>query len=215
MTDYYVYLKLGFHSGSSSQIDTIPLRVNSAQISVDKSIPNLPVPLSGLVTGESTTVALDLGMSNKRISISGAILGYPHTVIRRTHTTSGGTEVELQFTAHEIAQLIASGVDSTGAATYQAINELVLLMPSGVDETYSNRASNENIPFSFRARGNALEKDNRNVVLPLSFPLADSHADFAGYQGIKGFISSFGFTFSAENLEVEFNLDFTAATVLG
>lgn len=215
MTDFYVYLKLGVHTGSSTQIDTIPLRVNSAQFSVGKSIPNLPVPLSGLITGESTTVALDLGMSSKTISIGGSILGYPHTVLRRTHTKIGDSEVELKFTAHEIAQLIASGVDSTGIASYQAINELVLLMPSGVDEEYVNRTNNENIPFSFRARGNSLKKDNKNVALPLSFPLSDSHSNFNGYQGIKGFISNFGFTFSAEALEIEFNLDFTAATVLG
>jgi len=216
MSDFYVYLKLGFHSGNSSQIDTIPLRVNSAQISVDKTIPNFPIPLSGLVTGESTTVALDLGMSNKRISIAGAILGHPHTIIRRTHTKSGGAEVQLQFTAHEIAQLIASGVDSTGIASYQAINELVLLMPSGVDENYANRTANENIPFSFRARGSALEKDNRNVPIPLDFPTSNTGANFSelGYQGVKGFVSSFGFTFSAETLEVEFTLDFTVANVL-
>jgi len=153
-------------------------------------------------------------MSSKRIDLTGIILGHPHTVIRRTHTKSGGSAVELKFTAHEIAQLIASGVDSTGLASYQAINELVLLIPSGVDEDYSNRTSNEDIAFSFRARGGALQKDNRNVAFPLDFPLADSHADFAGHQGMLGFISSFGFTFSGETLEIPFNLSFTVASVI-
>lgn len=215
MTDYYAYLKIQKHSGSSSQIDTIPLRVESAQFGVDKSIPNFPIPLSGLVTGESSTVALDLGMSSKRIDLTGVIMGHPHTIIRRTHTKdSGGSPIELKFTAHEIAQLIASGVDSTGLASYQAINELVLLMPSGVDENYANRTTNENIPFSFRARGSALQKDNRNVAFPLDFPTASSHSDFAGYQGMLGFISSFGFTFSGETLEIPFNLSFTVASVI-
>lgn len=211
-----VYLKLGAHAGTSSTQNVIPLKVVTVSVSVDKQIPAFPIPLSGLATGESITAALDLGMSNKRISISGAILGHPHTIIRRTHTTSGGSEVELKFTAHEIAQLISSGVDSTGIASYQAINELVLLMPSGVDENYTNRANNENIPFSFRARGSALEKDNRNVPIPLDFPTSNTGANFSelGYQGVKGFVSSFGFTFSAETLEVEFTLDFTVANVL-
>lgn len=215
MPDFYAYLKIQKHSGSSSQIDTIPLRVESAQFGVDKSIPNFPIPLSGLITGESSTVAVDLGMSSKRIDLTGIILGHPHTVIRRTHTKdSGGSAIELKFTAHEIAQLIASGVDSTGLASYQAINELVLLIPSGVDEDYANRASNEDIAFTFRSRGSALQKDNKNVAFPLDFPLADSHSDFAGHQGMLGFISSFGFTFSGETLEIPFNLSFTVASVI-
>ena len=84
----FVYLKLQQHKGTSTSVDIIPLKVQSISISVDKAIPNLPVPLSGLATGESATVALDLGMSNKRISLTGIIL---ETTLERSHTSGSLT----------------------------------------------------------------------------------------------------------------------------
>jgi len=207
MPDYYAYLKLAqFDDETSIDVDTFPLRVVSANFSVDKTIPNIPVPLSGLFTGESVTAALDLGMSNKRVSLSGFILPME---LKRSH--SGSTAIN--FTAHEVAQMIASGVDSTGLARYQAIDELVILMPSTVDEDY-NEVAERNIPFTFHARGAALSLDNKNVVLPFSFPTT-ADVSVGKYKGLRGFISSFGFTFSGETLEVEFTLDFTIASVLG
>ena len=152
--DYFVYLKLQKHSGSSASIDTIPLRVNNIQFSVDKQIPAI-VFLSGLATGESATVALDLGMSNKRISLSGFITETP---IQRSHTKTGSTPTTLNFTAHELAQLIASGVDSTGIASYQAVNELVILMDSKVDENYVDRGSTKRIPLTFTSRGFSIKR---------------------------------------------------------
>ena len=208
-----VYLKLQHHSGSSRVVDVIPLKVNSVGVSVDKSIPSLPVPLSGLFTGESSTAALDLGMSNKRISLDGFIV---ETEMARSHTKSGGSATTLKFTAEETAQLIASGVDSTGLARYQAINELVVLIPSKVDETYAQRANDaeKNIALTFASRGNTLEKDNQFVALPKAFPLPEDHSDFAGHIGLTGFIQSFSFNLSAETTEVSFNLEFVVAAVI-
>ena len=200
-----VYLKLQAHSGSSATIDTIPLRVNSVSVSIDKTIPAIPVPLSGLATGESSTVALDLGMSNKRISLSGFLVD---TEIRRTHTETGNVPDTLTFTAQELAQLIASGVDSTGLAKYQAINELVVLIDSKVDENYTQRASSIDIPLTFRARGDANRKDNQNVIGSLSFPTS------ATSKGLSGFIQSFSYEMTGETVEVSFNLEFVVANVL-
>ena len=201
--DYFVFLKLQKHSGSSSSIDTIPLRVNSISLSVDKTIPAIPIPLSGLVTGESSTVALDLGMSNKRISLNGFITETP---IQRTHTKTGSTPTTLNFTAHELAQLIASGVDSTGIASYQAVNELVILIDSNIDENYADRGGLKRIA--------SLSKDNTNITIAGDFPLADNHSDFAGHKGVKGFIQNFSATLSAESVDVEFSMEFAVATVL-
>tara|TARA_R100001510_G_scaffold53629_1_gene55410 strand:- start:2733 stop:3347 length:615 start_codon:yes stop_codon:yes gene_type:complete len=201
----YVYLKLQKHSGSSATIDTIPLKVNSVSVSVDKTIPAIPIPLSGLATGESTTVALDLGMSNKRISLNGIIVD---TEIRRSHTKSGGSATNLTFTAQEVAQMIASGVDSTGLASYQAINQLVVLIDSKVDENYTARASTVQIPLTFRARGNALEKDNTNVVGSFSFPTSSTS------KGLSGFIQSFSYEMTGESIDVSFSLEFVVANVL-
>ena len=66
MSDFYVYLKFKNFKGTDISINTIPLRATSVSISVDKTIPAFPIPLSGLATGESVTAALDLGMSNKK-----------------------------------------------------------------------------------------------------------------------------------------------------
>ena len=198
-----VYLKIAKHSGSSASIDTIPLNVTNVSISVDKQIPAFPIPLSGLATGESQTAALDLGMSSKRISLQGFI---NETTIRRTHKETGGTADTLTFTPQEIAQLIASGVDSTGLAEYQAINELVILIPSKVDENYV-QVTERDIPLSFRARGNPNELDNTGVSSSLSFPTPTSG-------GLKGFIQQFGCELSAESVDISFNLEFVVAFIL-
>ena len=196
----YVYLKLQQHKGTSTSVDVIPLKVNSVSVSVDKTIPNLPIPLSGLTTGESATVALDLGMSNKRISLSGVIL---ETQMERSHTSGA-----LTFTAQEVAQMIASGVDSTGAARYQAINELVVLIDSKVNENYADRGGTTQIPFTFASRGASLEKDNKFVILARDFPTSSTS------KGLTGFIQSFSFDLNAETVEVSFNLEFVVANVL-
>lgn len=212
----FVYLKLQNHSGTSETIDTIPLKVTSVSVSVDKTIPDFAIPFSGLATGESTRIALDLGMSNKRLSLTGVIL---ETEIQRTHTKSSGTPVSLLFTPQETAQLIASGVDSTGLAKFQAINELVVLTKSFVNENYVDRGKaadasvstngtvSINIPLTFRSRGAALEKDNTNVIAPGVFPTAQTSP------GLQGFIQSFSYELSSETVEVAFNLEFVVANV--
>ena len=112
----------------------------------------------------------------------------------------------LTFTPQEVAQLIASGVDSTGLAEYQAINELVILIPSKVDENYV-QVTERDIPLSFRARGNPNELDNTGVSNSLSFPTPTSG-------GLKGFIQQFGCELSAESVDISFNLEFVVAFIL-
>jgi len=215
---YHVYLKLQKFSGSDLQIDTIPLRVQSVSISVDKTVPNISIPFAGLATGESEKIALDLGMSTKRLTLTGVILD---TTIKRSHTETGSpaTPTSLEFTAQEIAQLIASGVDATGLTRYQAFNELLVMIDSKVNENYADRAKaadstatlgslTEQIPFSFAARGDAFSKDNTNIALPRQFPSKTSTT------GLKGFVSQFSFDLNAESVEVTFTMEFTIATIL-
>ena len=200
--EHNVFLKLQvFDESDGLYINTIPLKAESVDFSTDKTIPSFPIPLSGAVTGEATTVALDLGMSNKTINLRGVITDQ---TITKKH---GSNSKVLNFTAHEIAQMIASGVDSTGLAEHQAFNELVVLMPSIVDKDYNQVASRQ-IPFTYRSRGGSLSLDNSRVPLPFSFP--DSITD----DGVKGFIRSFGFTFSGETRFIEFTMDFQVATIL-
>lgn len=140
-------------------------------------------------------------MSNKTVNIKGIITE------QTIHKKFGSSEKIRTFTAHEIAQMIASGVDSTGLAEHQAFNEIVVMMPSKVDKNY-NQVTERQIPFTWRSRGDNLKLDNTRVPLPFDFP--DSMTD----DGVKGFIRSFGFSFSAENIFVEFTMDFQVATIL-
>ena len=198
MPDYYVYLKTGKHSGNDgATINTIPLRATSVSVSTSKTIPSMQVPLSGLVTGESETVALDIGMAGKSISISGFI-------VDGALTRHGST---VNMTSQEIAQLIHSSVDSTGVAQNQAIVELVFLIESKVDRGY-NEVTKRNIPFTYHARGGNNLLDNLNVPFRTEFP--DAETD----DGLKGFIRQFSTTFTSHTVEVDFSLEFEVARIL-
>jgi|TARA_R100000149_G_C5881025_1_gene146131 hypothetical protein len=216
--EYYVYLKTQMFEDGETDItkNTIPLRVVSASFSVSKTIPAFPVPLSGIATGESITAALDLGMADKSISLQGFLID---TTITKDRVGSGRDEdfSTLTYTAHEVAQMIASGVDSTGLAKNQAFSELVILYPSfvGNDQTQqragvdvNNIDTAVNVPFNFASRGDNNTSDNLGVPAKISdFP------DSATAKGVTGFIRSFSFDFSAETVEVSFNLDFQVASI--
>ena len=207
----YVYLKTQAYTGTNLSINTIPLDVSSVGISVTKTIPAFPVPLSGVAAGESITAALDLGMATKGISLTGTITD---TLITKT---INGVNTTLTFTAHEVAQMIAAGVDSTGFAKNQAFSELVILMPSFVDSNYAARAGIDTndrstgtlIPLTFGSRGGANSKDNKGVPTPFSvFP--DASTDL----GLTGFVRSFTTNFEAEAFDLSFTLEFEVASVV-
>ena len=207
----YVYLKTQAYSGTNLSLNTIPLQITSVGVSVTKTIPSFPIPLSGVIAGESITAALDLGMANKAISLAGVI---NDTSITKT---IGGATTTRTFTAHEIAQIIAAGVDSTGFAKNQAFSELVILMPSFVDSNYetrngvdvSDRSTGVLIPLTFGSRGGSNAKDNKGVPSPFSlFP--DSSTDI----GLTGFVRSFSTNFEAEAHDLSFTLEFEVASVV-
>ena len=210
---HYVFLKLSAHdSGDGLTKNVIPLKVTSVSCSVSKTIPSIPIPLSGSIFGESSTTALDIGAASKSLSLTGVILS--ETI---TKQYSDGTDKSLKFTAHEIAQMIASSVDSTGTAINQAISELVVLMPSFVKSDYTYRAGVDGVfntddasilvPFTFASRGTANNLDNEGVVLPNSFP------DSSTAKGVEGFLRSFSFDLAADTIEISFSMDFEVARV--
>ena len=214
----YVYLKFGQYSETDSSdltINTIPLNVTSVGVSVSKTIPAFPIPFSGIVTGESVTAALDLGMATKQIDLSGFI---SETTLRKTRTAfDGATEDDdtaRVFTAHEIAQMIASGVDSTGLQNNQSMNELVILYPSNVDEKYRDRDADGTgsrghlIPFNFASRGTEGFGDNDGVSFRGSkFPETSTST------GMTGFIRSFSFNMEAEAVDLSFSMQFEVAII--
>jgi len=207
MTDY-VYLKLNaFGDGSIDlTVDTIPLKITEVAISVSRKVLDFTIPLSSVATGESLTVGADFGAAEKTIELTGFLVD---SDIQKSHTTTRPL-----FTAQEIAQMIAASVDSSSLAKYQNFNEIVILIPSNVDSNFVDRDASggigsrgDLIPFTFRARGDANEKDNTRVPAPFSFPNNQTES------GLSGYISQFGFRLSGENTDVSFTMSFKVANI--
>ena len=197
--EHVVFLKLGAYKTNDLITNTIPLKVTSVELATNKTIPSMEVPFSGALSGESMTAALDLGMASKTVGLSGFILG--DSITRKW--AEDDTNTVLNFTAIEIAQMIHSSVDSTGIQIYQAVNELVFLYDSKVDNVGAQRTSPVAIPFT----GARKEKDNRGAILSKDFP-TDRYSE-----GIKGFIRSFSTTIDSETIDISFTLQFEVATV--
>tara|TARA_Y100000114_G_scaffold125768_1_gene121990 strand:+ start:4608 stop:5294 length:687 start_codon:yes stop_codon:yes gene_type:complete len=209
---HYVFLRIGAGANSGNELtdNIIPLKATSVDISTSKTIPSLDVPFSGLLTGESVTAALDLGMSSKTVSVTGFIL--EDTITKKF--SKGSSAITRTFTAIEIAQLIHSSVDSTGLQSFQAINELIFLFDSKVDENYAQRTpdgATQLIPFTFSARGEggitSGTLDNQGVAFPKPFPVNEYS------EGLKGFIRSFNTTIDSTTIDIAFTLQFEVASV--
>ena len=216
-TEHFVFLKTGmFDESEGLNVNSVALKATSINISVNRSVPNIPVPLSSLIRGEAERVGVDLGFGDKSVEIQGFIT---NQTIRRTHTRTdpndeGSAVVALDMTAEEVAQLIASGVDSSGLARHQTMNELVFKINSNIDETYTERTTPLFIPFTFASRGDAFEKDNKGVPFPSAFPSGTTQADLDKETGLKGYIESFSFGLEGDApTDISFNLSFKVARI--
>ena len=200
----YVYLKLGagYNGPTDTTTNIIPLKVTTVNISTSKTIPNVPVPFSGLLTGESVNVALDMGMSSKSIKLTGFIL---ESEITKRFSDSEDAKVRT-FTAIEIAQMIHSSVDSTGIQPMQAVNELIFLYDSKVANNYDQRSATL-VPFNWHSRGLRGELDNLGAVLSKPYP------DDSNDEGILGYIESFDCNIESTTIDISFNLSFAVANV--
>lgn len=198
-----VFLKTNYHASQADNedytTDVIPLNVTSISISTSKTIPSFPIPLSGIASGESVTAALDLGMASKTVSLSGFITD---ASLKKNFNTSA-----LEFTAFELAQILHSSVDSTAIARNQSVSELVILMPSKVDENY-NQVTQRDIPFTYRSRGSPLSKDNYLVPFSQDFPTTSTS------KALEGFVRSFSCNIEAETTDISFSLEFEVAQVV-
>lgn len=188
---------------SSGQIDSdnaltnrIMLRVPSISISTNKRASSQPIPFSGIVTGQSRSVMIDLGTATKSIQISGAIL-HDQIISRRY-----GDEdpINVVMTGYEVAQLLHSAIDSSFVQPNQHISKMVILFPSrvGKDYTYHTGVSADTnledlplIPFTWNSR----TKDEANSVPITHFPTLDT--DLFEIDGIAGFIDNFSTTFNS------------------
>ena len=78
---HYVYLRLGSAKENDLTVNTVALKAETVSVSTTKTVPSFNVPLSGMFSGESRTVALNLGMASKTVSIQGQITD--QTIIRK------------------------------------------------------------------------------------------------------------------------------------
>ena len=190
-------------------MNRIALNALSVTINTNKTIPNVPVPLAGAVTGESVNLAFDMGIASKTISVSGVLL---EQQLKKTKTEVSDA-VTVTFTPFELAQLIHAYVDSSSFQDDQNINKLIILIPSKVDNNFTARTE-VNIPFTFKNR----VYDNSFTAftdVPVEAFEADNSIDDNSFEGITGFVRSFSTTFTGEQPNtVEFQLEFEEAKVI-
>lgn len=220
-SDFMVFLELARRSAgditeTSFQTNRIGLFVNDVNISTNKTIPAIQIPFSGTITGESKTIAVDLGMAQKTISLTGTIL---EQTITKQNTENSSSSISKTLTALEISQLIHSYVDSSFIQEDQNLKKLVIFIPSRVDtnfEYHDNVDSTTDIrnlplvPFSWANRA----YDRKQTILASDFPkiLSDSSMELSG---VSGFIRSFQTTITGANFPaVEFTLEFEQSSTL-
>jgi len=209
-TNYKVFLELQRRNDvGTGTMNRIALNALSVTINTNKTIPNVPVPLAGAVTGESVNLAFDMGIASKTISVSGVLL---EQQLKKTKTEVSDA-VTVTFTPFELAQLIHAYVDSSSFQDDQNINKLIILIPSKVDNNFTAR-SEVNIPFTFKNR----VYDNSFTAftdVPVEAFEADNSIDDNSFEGITGFVRSFSTTFTGEQPNtVEFQLEFEEAKVI-
>jgi len=236
-TDFKVFLELARRAqvddGTARAVNRIPLFVREIQVSTQKTVPTIPIPFAAVATGASETLAFDMGISTKTLSLSGVLLD--QTISKDTQE-SDTSRKERILSCFELAQLIHSYVDSSQAQEDQNLNKLIILIPSRVDTNFDyHDATTETkdldqlplIPFTFDNRRyderfkrqiNQQIENLTGVSDLVSLTTISAFTDISELDeipGMSGFIQSFDTTFSGEQPNsVEFSLNFEVATVI-
>lgn len=228
IAQFNVFLELQRRNDQGTDIQTnrIPLLVTEVGISTNKTVPNMGIPFSGAVRGESTNLAFDVGLAQKTVSLQGILLDQEIT------KNSDGTAKTVTLTSFEMAQLIHSYVDSSAFQDDQSMNKLLIFYPSRVDNTFSYRKDGSSvdynptnypdddqlprIPFNWKNRA----YDNAQTILSgntLEEPstVFDVLEKSKNQIGLTGFIRSFTSTIAGEQYpSINFTLEFEEARVI-
>ena len=228
IAQFNVFLELQRRNDQGTDIQTnrIPLLVTEVGISTNKTVPNMGIPFSGAVRGESTNLAFDVGLAQKTVSLTGILLDQEIT------KKSDGTAKTVTLTSFEMAQLIHSYVDSSAFQDDQSMNKLLIFYPSRVDNTFSYRKDGSSvdynptnypdddqlprIPFNWKNRA----YDNAQTILSgntLEEPstVFDVLEKSKNQIGLTGFIRSFTSTIAGEQYpSINFTLEFEEARVI-
>jgi len=233
-SEFTVFLELARRSDTpqGNYVNRIPLYVTELTFNANKTIPNIGVPFSGAVRGESTNLAFDMGLVQKTVSLQGVLLD--QEIIKGKNATSGDNKT-VTLTAFELAQLIHSYVDSSSFQDDQNVNKLLVFYPSRVDNNFNMRTANKAgqtvtaeemktldikdvplIPWNWKNRA----FDNDFTILSGNTTdnpsnIFDIISKNAEHIGLSGFIRSFSATFSgAEFPAVQFSLEFEESVVI-
>ena len=227
----WVFIKLASNADANSDYNRIWLQAETVGITTGKTVAAFPVPFSGLVTGESLSLALDLGMASKTINISGVLV---EQEIKKkfgdwpdASTADAGTDDEgitRKMSAQEISQLLHSYVDSSFMQDQQNMNELIIIYPSYINkhwEYHTGLDANSKLedakmmPFNYAVRdaGTVMGLDARGSIGGDDFP-TPINSDTGEINGVKGFIRNFNTTFEGQPF-VTFTLDFEVAVTIG
>lgn len=224
----WVFIKLASNADANSDYNRIWLQAETVGITTGKTVAAFPVPFSGLVTGESLSLALDLGMASKTINISGVLVEQEIKKKFKDNVTTADSGVEggvtRKMSAQEIAQLLHSYVDSSFMQDQQNLNELIIIYPSYVDKNWeyhtglsasSKLADAKMMPFNYAVRdaGTVMGLDARGSIGGDDFP-TPINSDTGEVNGVKGFIRNFNTTFEGQPF-VTFTLDFEVAVTIG
>tara|TARA_R110000751_G_scaffold256193_1_gene355678 strand:- start:89 stop:916 length:828 start_codon:yes stop_codon:yes gene_type:complete len=143
--------------GGSIDVNRIGLKAETISITTSRTIPSFPIPMSGMATGESLTMAMDLGMASKTINISGILTEQFITKKFKDDefpATGGIPEspdkkmISVKMTSFEIAQLIHSYVDSSTFQHQQSLNGIIILIPTRVGKDYQYYSANGTVAES-------------------------------------------------------------------
>ncbi len=207
--------------GDDAIINRIPLHVDSVNIMTTKTVPNMGVPLSGAVRGESLNLAFDMGLSSKTMSLSGTLV---EQTIKKQSGTADAKDVVM--TSFELAQLIHSYVDSSSLQDDQNISKILFFYPSRVNNEFNYRTNVDAntsietlpiIPFSWknRAYDNNFTKGTGNTMSDQS-SIFNAAEKTENHTGVTGFVRSFTTNIIATEFpSIGFTLDFEEAKVIG
>ena len=221
LDNQYVWLDLSARgsAGANFAANRIALKCETVAINTSKQVLSHSLPGSGFWYGESKTAALDLGMTDITVSLNGVIT---EQNITKNWDLEGETKTDTTkyLTAHEVAQLIHSYVDSSFFQKNQNPNKLIVLIPTRVDSDWDYFAGMDQntlpedaklMPFSYKAR----DSDNQGTpgIKGSKWPSTVSSATDDIKYALKGFVRNFSTTFQAGQPFIEFSMDFQIADV--
>ena len=228
-----VMIELSRRSSAEPPADTntistnrISLNCESISISTSKSAFPIDIPFSGVISGESATMVMDLGAARKEVTLNGTIHEQEITKFKGGEATSSKT---VSLTSYEIAQLLHSYVDSSFVHEDQNLSKLILLIPSRADNNFDYRSiANETASID-------VNKETPLEDLPLiPFHFANRSYDVTSWsfghtkktfdyfknttdeiEGLRGFVSTFSTDIAgATTPHIGFSMTFIQSSTL-